>query len=179
MSQRRLSCEAWVFPEPAAEPTAMRDLLDRVPLVRQALLVDGVPRAFIGRYTADSAVTIVERGDGAPLLRFGSGASSQAIGVDISTGHVVRVSAARGSRLLFVNTSIGQFTQTVKALIERFPYYDADATGEETDAVAAELLEIIEGIDPEAGVPDRFWSTLADDAAIGDLTTENILGPED
>jgi hypothetical protein len=63
----------------------------------------------------------------------------------------------------------------VKAAIDRFPYYDNDASDEEINATAEELQAIIGSIDPEAIVPDRYWSAFIDDARIGDLSTEGIL----
>jgi hypothetical protein len=172
MNQRRLTFESRVFPE----PPAMRELLEHAPSVRQALFADGVPKNFIGRrYSADLNVTLLEREGSEPLLRFGSSGPSDAIGVELATGHVIEVIDTPGSHSLFVNTSIEQFTQSVKAVIDRFPYYNANASDEEIEAVADELRELIVSIDPEAAVPDRYWSTFADDAEIGDLTTEAIL----
>lgn len=77
--------------------------------------------------------------------------------------------------MLFVNTSIGQFTQTVQAVIGRFPYYDQGGDDEIMHAAAADLRDIVRRIDPAAAVPDRYWSTFADDAENGDLSTEEIL----
>jgi hypothetical protein len=140
------------------------------------LFVDGVPKRFIGRrYTADSSVALLDRQDHKPILRFGSTGLSGAIGVDLATGHIVEVIDVPDSPLLFVNTSIEQFTQTVKAVIDRFPYYEEGAAEEEIQGVASELLEKIRNIDPAAAVPDRYWSTFVDDVEIGDLSTEAIL----
>lgn len=140
------------------------------------MFIDGVPACFIGRmYSADSGVSILERAGDEPILRFGSSGLSDAIGVDLATGQVVDVINARGCPLLFVNASVEQFTRTVRTLIERFPYYDRDASDAEMETVANELLEIVRRIDPEAAIPDRYWSTFVDDVAIGDLSTEAVL----
>jgi hypothetical protein len=169
---RHLTYQSHVF----AEPPALRDLLQRAPSVRRALFVDGVPKGFIGRrYTADSSVALLEQEGREQILRFGSSGLSDAIGVDLVTGHVVEIIDVRAFASLFVNTSIEQFTQTVKAIIDRFPYYDRDTTDEEIQAIASELLHTIRSIDSEAAVPDRYWSTFVDDVEIGDLSTEAIL----
>jgi hypothetical protein len=158
------------------ESKTIAELLRDLPSVRHALFVAGVPKSFIGRrYTVDSNITPLERERGQPLVRFGSSGLAGAICVDFMNGHVVEVVAARGSEQLFVNASIGQFTQTVKAMIDRFPYYGQEATDDEIDRVAGELLDMIRSIDPEAAVPNRYWSTFADDVQMGDLSTGAIL----
>jgi SUKH-4 immunity protein len=172
MSSRYLIYQSYVF----AEPSGLRDLLRHSPSIWQALFIDGVPKSFIGRrYTANASVTLLERQLNEKILCFGTSGLSDVIGVDLTTGHVVEVLNARGSPLLFVNTSIDQFTHTVKAVISRFPYYDHDATDEEIQAAATDLREIIRFIDSAAMAPDRYWSTFADDVEIGDLSTEAIL----
>ena len=172
MSTGRLSFESHVF----TESEAMTVLLDDAPSVRHALFVIGVPKGFIGRrYAADPGVTPLVREGSDPLLRFGSCGLADAMCVDLVTEHVVEIINAARSAPLFVNTSIEQFTQTVKALVDRFLYYGHEATGDEMDIVAGELLNVIRSIDPEAAVPDRYWSTFVDDVQIGDLSTEAIL----
>lgn len=175
MSPRRLRYESHVF----AEPKELQDLLQSSPSVRHALFIDGVPKNFIGpRYKADSDVTILERQDGDVILRFGSSGLADAIGVHIATGNVVEVINVRDLPLLFVNTSIERFTLTVKAAIDRFPYYEEDATDEEVEAAAVDMREIIERIDPAAVVPDRYWSTFVDDMEMRDLSTREVLAAE-
>jgi len=164
--------ESRVFPGPGA----LSELLRPWPSVRRALFADGVPKSFFGhRYRADPDVTLLDRPDGRAIVRFGSSGLADAIGIDLATGHVVEQINAPGLPLPFVNTSIGQFTQTVKAVIDRFPYYGQDADDTEMQAAAADLRDIIRRIDPAAIVPDRYWSTLADDAENGDLSTGEVL----
>jgi hypothetical protein len=95
--------------------------------------------------------------------------------VDVTTGRVVEIINSPAAKPLFVNTSIEQFTRTVKVLVDRFPYYGQEAPDYEIDQVADELQDLITRIDPEASLPDRYWSTFVDDARIGDLSTEAIL----
>lgn len=154
----------------------MKGLLDQGSALWRALFVDGIPTNFISqRYAADALATVVDLPSGTRILRFGSTGLDDAIGVELATGHVVEVLNVEGSPLLFVNSSIEKFSQTVQAVMARFPYYDTDSSFEEIDAVAAELLQMIKVIDPEAAVPDRYWSTFTDDVAMGDFTTEAIL----
>lgn len=91
---------------------------------------------------------------------------------------MVDVINARGLPLLFINTSIEKFVLTVKAVIDRFPYYEEDAADEEVEAAAADVRAIIERIDPAAVVPDRYWSTFVDDMEMRDLSTEEVLAAE-
>ena len=74
--------------------------------------------------------------------------------------------------VLFVNSSIAAFTATVRAVLERFPYYDEDAEFDGIHAVARDLADLIRGIDPEAMADDRFWSTFVDDVEMGDFATQ-------
>lgn len=172
MSPRPLSFELHVF----AEPEDMVTPLKAVSSVRYALFVAGVPRCFIGRrYTADTTLTLLPRGGGEPLARFGSSGLADAMCVDVTTGRVVEIINSPAAKPLFVNTSIEQFTRTVKVLVDRFPYYGQEAPDYEIDQVADELQDLITRIDPEASLPDRYWSTFVDDARIGDLSTEAIL----
>jgi hypothetical protein len=175
MSPRQLRYESQVF----AEPKELEGLLRRSPSVRRALFIDGVPKGFIGpRYRADANVTILNRPGGDAILRFGSSGLADAVGVNFATGNVVDVSNARGHPLLFVNTSIEKFILTVKAVIDRFPYYEEDATDDEVEGAAADVRDIIERIDPAAVVPDRYWSTFVDDMEMRDLSTGEVLTAE-
>ena len=172
MSQPHLQFELRVF----TEPEALGNLLEKYPSVRRALFLDGVPREFIApRYAADSSVTLLGHEGGEPLLRFGSGELSDAIAVDLVTGHVIEIVDPPGDATLFVNTSVEKFTQTVKAVIDQFPYYDTDASDEEIRTASDQVLDAVKKIDPEAAVPDRYWSTFVDDMRNGDLSTEEIL----
>ncbi len=172
VSRRSLVCESYIF----AEPVSLREVVADAPQIQHALFVAGIPKGFIGRrYQSDPAVSILELPGHGRILRFGTAVLAAAIGVELATGHVVAVLNVPIPVPLFTNTSIDQFTQTVKEVISRFPYYDQDATYDEIDGVAQELLNIIKRIDPEAAIPDRYWSTFVDDVAIGDLSTEAIL----
>jgi hypothetical protein len=90
--------------------------------------------------------------------------------VDPTTGQVLEIT--RQGTVLFVNSSIAAFTETVRAVLERFPYYDEDAEFDEIHAVARDLADLIHGINPEAMADDGFWSTFVDDVEMGDFATQ-------
>lgn len=175
MSTSDLSFELYVFDESKEE---VAPLIRPLPSIWRALFVAGVPKSFIGRrYTVNAGLSLLMSKNDEPLVRFGSTGLVGSICVDIATGKVVEVinAGVPSSPMLFVNTSLTQFTQTVKAIIDRFPYYGQEATDDEIDLVASELLDVVRNIDPEAAVPDRYWSTFVDDVQIGDLSTEAVL----
>jgi hypothetical protein len=171
MSSQNPAFELHVF----QDSNEIKNLLRHVPSIGRALFIDGVPKGFIGRrYAIAPKLTLLAYKEEKRLLRFGSSGLADSICVDLMTGYVVEVINAAGAPLLFVNTSLEKFTQTVKVVLGRFPYYVEGSTDDEIHAVADELLRMISGIDPEAVVPDRYWSTFIDDVEIGDLSTEAI-----
>jgi hypothetical protein len=158
------------------EPVKLRDLLLGYPSVRTALFIDGVPDGFIGRrYTVDSEVAAINLDERGVVLRFGSTGISGIIGIEIETGRVVECPAGPRFNMCLVNASVGQFTRTVKELIERFPYYDQEASDEEIETVAYELRDIIGNIDPGATAPENYWSTFIEDVLNGDMSNEDVV----
>jgi hypothetical protein len=167
--------ELVVFPESAE----IRPLLDRFPDAQDALFVSGVPKEFIYHcYHADEALNLIQA-DRGRLIRFASAGLADAICGDPGTGEVVYVVNVRGAPTSFVNSSLPQFTRTVKAVVERFPYYGRDASDDEIDSASQSLQSIIHNIDPAAMIPDRYWSTFIDDVEIGDLSTEDVLAEDE
>jgi hypothetical protein len=151
-------------------------LIKGVPSAQQALFEDGIPLALVGgRYEADSGLSVVGRADRAPVLRFGTSGLSHAVGIDVSTGNVVEVINDPSQQTNLINTRPVLFTQTVRALVERFPYYSRNAGYDEIDAVAKELRNIIRSIDPEAAVPGNYWPGFVDDVQMGDFSTDDVL----
>ncbi len=104
------------------------------------------------------------------LIQFGQLMHDDPVCVDPTTGQVLEIT--RQGTVLFVNSSIAAFTETVRAVVERFPYHDEDAEFDEIHAVARDLADLIRGIDPEAMADDRFWSTFVDDVEMGDFATQ-------
>jgi SUKH-4 immunity protein len=151
-------------------------LVAGLPSVRRALFDDGIPKGLLGgRYTADPDLTILAREGHAPVVRFGTSGLSEAIGIDSANGNVIEVIDTPWKPTNLVNTTVALFTLTVRALIERFPYYAKDAEDEEIDSVAEELREIIRSIDAKAAVPGNYWPTFVDDVQMGDFNTADIL----
>jgi hypothetical protein len=152
----------------------IEELLKGLPSARYALLGGGIPQALVGgRYRADPGLSILERTS--PVLRFGTSGLSEAIGIDVSTGSVVEVVDVPSQPTNLVNTTLALFTQTVRALIERFPYYSRRAGYDEIDAVSEELRRIIRSIDPNAAASGSYWPGFADDVQMGDFNTEDVV----
>jgi hypothetical protein len=161
------------------ESAEIRARLDRLPEAQDALFVSGLPKEFFYHdYHADDALALVQT-DRGRLIRFASSGLADAIGIDPRTGEVVYVVNVRGAPTGFVNSSLPQFTRTVKEVIERFPYYAAHAPDDEIESASNSLQSIIRSIDPTALVPGRFWSTFIADVEIGDLSTEDVLAADD
>jgi SUKH-4 immunity protein len=172
MTTRYPNVDLVVFPE----DSKMRALLGRLPEAQDALFVTGIPKEFFyHEYKADDVLTFVVHGGRGRLIRFGSSELTDAVCVDPNTGEVVVVIHAPAATPGFVNSSVPQFTRTMSEVIERFPYYSADATDEEIASASESLQTIIRNIDPPALIPGRYWSTFIADVEIGDLSTEGVL----
>lgn len=101
----------------------IEELLKDLSSARYALLGDGIPQALVGgRYRADPGLSILGRTSRGSVLRFGTSGLSGAIGIDVSTGDVVEVVDVPSQPTNLVNTTPALFAQTVRAIIERFPY---------------------------------------------------------
>jgi hypothetical protein len=98
-----------------------------------------------------------------------AGSLDDAMCIDPTTGAVWEPLNRPVPRRLFVSSSLSQFADTVEAVAAMFPFYDGPDDGQAADQAAHDLGVLIEGIDVEAVVPDRFWSTFLDDVAIGDF----------
>lgn len=130
---------------------------------RRGLLEEGIPEYFFYRdYSADPDLAVVQRLERVPLVRFGSDGAG-IMGVDARSGRVLRVYGSRYEKEWPVNETVLKFTETVRALTERFPYYGDDAGYGEIEAAAQELRRIIASIDSEAMAPGSYWAELADE----------------
>lgn len=139
------------------------------------LFEEGVPEHFIGRMFRLDEEPAMTRSTRGPVLRFGTTGLSAAVGVEVDTGHVVEVLDIPDPPVLFINTSLASFVDTLEAVAQRFPFYDSDDDEDEVGSTSDDVLRIVRRIDPPAAEPDRYWSTFVDDMRIGDLTTEAIL----
>jgi hypothetical protein len=165
-----------VFPE-----DELAGLVDVAPEVQAALCGDGVPRSFFGqRFKTTEHLITLDATDGRRVVRFGTEGLASAICVDPTRGNVLAIHAPNIDPG-FVNSSLAQFTQTVKAVVERFPYYERDASDDVVAQVGRDLAAIIGAIDSRALTPDSYWATFVDDVVyLRDFATEDIrLAPMD
>jgi len=161
------------------ETLEIAKLLGGLPSARSALFEIGIPQSLLGgRYTAYTEPSVLPRDGHPPVVCFGSSGPFVTIGIDTENGNVVYVLDVPEKPVNLVNATAILFTQTVQALIGRFPYHAKDAENQELDAVSAELREIIRSIDPEAAVLGRYWPSFVDDVQMGDFNTEDILAWE-
>ena len=122
------------------------------------------------------------------LIRFAHG-GFHSYCFDPATGEVLELSDWPGMEPYLVNTTLDQFTRTVKAVTGAFPYYDdmpiavddveADARIAERVATAARIGDLLREIDPVAMAPDGFWDNFLVDVGMGDYSTEDVLREDD
>lgn len=159
-----------------AESRQAAELAANLPAVNDAFFETGIPVALVGgRYRADPTLTVLRREGDASVVRFGTSGLAQAIGVDLGSANVLGILDVPQQPTILVNTTIDMFTRTVRALFQRFPYYEKGAEWAEIDSVCAELREIVRSIDPEAAAPGCYWPGFVDDVRMGDFNTEDIL----
>jgi hypothetical protein len=145
--------------------------------VRDTLMRAGPPKRSLGRlYWASTELASVEIPPRGRLIRFGHSGIASGIHLDPSTGEVLVVLDHAGAVPQLVNSTLAQFTDTVRTVIDMFPYYDRDGRLDEREAAAKRLAGAIRRIDPVAMNPDSFWGTFVDDVAIGDFATEDVVG---
>lgn len=156
---------------PSWLPEAVSSRLDVVAI----LFEEGIPAGIFGAYfDLGPAVQWIPGRGVKGFLSIGRTGLQGIIGIDPATGIVEEIVSPDVPEVIFVNTTLAAFVETVEAVEARFPFYDADATDEAIDAASDDLLEIITRIDPDAAVPDRYWSTFVDDARMGDLSTQAV-----
>lgn len=171
------------------------------------LLREGVPKALFGAYEAASELTPLEVSGYGQVVRFGSSGFYGSVCLDPRTGAVVYVRSYAPDRTIdparaypgppvFINSSVDQFTASVRATLARFPFDRGDAEresreggdrdeiegaiAEEWDRAADELEATLGTLDPAAVAdPDAFWMTFLDDVRIGDYATDDILSDPD
>ncbi len=137
-----------------------------------------VPASLLGgRYRALQSIDVIDRpASGERLLAFGRTGDNVLLALDSGSSSVVEILGDEPSRI--VNSSLDRFIATVRAVHHRFPFYDRDAADAVMDRAADDLLRIVEQVDPEAVIPDRFWSTFVDDVRMGDFSTQAVDAAE-
>lgn len=144
---------------------------------RQALQAVQLPRNFFGsRYMTIPEPLVVEFPDGRRLVQFGQTMLFGKVYFDPSTGQVLERVDRPWASTQFVNSSLGQFTSTIRAVLDMFPFYDGNSELEERMGVTATISNIVGRIDPAALDPNGFWGTFLDDVTNGDFATEDVLG---
>lgn len=173
------------------------------------LVSKGVPKDLFGIYTAAHELTLLEIPDYGPLVCFTSTLLYDRLCQDPHTGAIVYVAymppnTANKVHPAFVvglpglvNSSLDQFIASVRAVLERFPFYSrepgegegddledsaserarAEQHDNEVDRAAEDLMEILRSID-RAAVADEttFWRSFVFDVQMGDFPTEDVLG---
>jgi len=170
---------------PRYEPVVFTTAIDVSPEDLDTLNRARLPRSFLGEdMVVDAPVGVDVPGRGY-LIRFTAGRGG-GFYFSPSTGEVLYISKWSSLRPNLVNSTLEQFTSTVKALIEAFPYYaedpdevDVEMLGAMYDASAARLAALIREIDPAALTPDTFWDIFLVDVVHGNYWTEDILGDHD
>jgi hypothetical protein len=147
---------------------------------RDAMTASGVPKRSLGRlyWALDSPTEVQVDGYGA-LVRFGNSGLSVGLYFDPSSEAVLEIVDAPGAAPTLVNTTLAQFTETVKTVIGMYPFYSRNTPLDARIRIAADISAAIGQIDPAALDPDRFWATFIDDVTSGDYATEEVSGPPD
>ncbi|MEV4806622.1 SUKH-4 family immunity protein [Nonomuraea sp. NPDC049421] len=135
----------------------------------------GIPSGMLGgEYEAAEHLTLMEVPGRGGLIRFGETKNGD-ICIDPSTGEVLEVIGQKRDCARLANTNIHLFIESVKAVLDRFPFYSVGSDLDSRVIVANDLTELIRAIDSFAVYQDSFWSTFIDDVEIGDYATEEVL----
>jgi SUKH-4 immunity protein len=166
-------CELVVFPVAGLPRSVPRP----DPAIVRALTRDGVPKAwFYAGYAAARGLRAVEVPPLGRLIRFASSGLGASLLVEPVLGEVLFLVTVRGAVPAFVNSSLAQFTATVREVVDRYPYYSLTSSADEVAAAAAEVAGIIGAIDPPALGRDLYWSTFVDDMRAGAFASEVLTG---
>jgi hypothetical protein len=167
------------------------------------LLDKGAPDGLV--CTAARELTLVERPDAGPLVRFGTMGPEEYVCLDPRTKQVVGILYGTFFRIddpqpevvgraWLINSSLDHFIGSVRAVTERFPF-DSEVTGkdcrgeedEETRRdrrhnewaqAVAELDETLRRIDPAVStLGGEFWGDFLGDVGMGNYASEYWLNP--
>jgi hypothetical protein len=133
-----------------------------------------VPRVILGLlYQVQDELTVMRTSGDRLLYRFASTGLSGQICIADDTGEIL---VLHDSNPRPVNSSLEKFTECVRVVIDRFPYYGVDSDWEDQERVGRELAELLTAIDPVSLQVDSFWDTFINDVEIGDFATEEVTG---
>jgi SUKH-4 immunity protein len=175
-----------------AEPTGIPHGWDR------DLITLGVPKSIMGSYKAIDHLDLIEHPTLGPLVRFATIVIRRrgAMCLHPATGSIHYLTGNGPEQEWFVNTTLAQFNESVRAVINRFPFDhgvpdDAPIHDESAQLPASrmdqrddvdwiivgeELRELLRRIDPASVAdPNGYWSGFVDDVEMGDYSTEAVL----
>jgi hypothetical protein len=158
--------------------------------VATPLLEVGAPKSLNGRYQAADSLTLLDAPPFGQFVRFAKDSISNSMCLDPRTEQVVVIiDKLLGADPWLVNSSLGQFIESMRFVIGRLPFYgglspeeydvDTDALDSMVDSVARELAESLRWIDPVAfSGQDSYWREFIDSVQMGDWATELIVGAD-
>lgn len=162
------------------------------------LIGKGVPKSLFELYHAAGELTLLDDPASGPLVCFGDYALYGRICLNPRTEQIVDIiyvpvetpnmPAGVLRSAMLVNSSLDQFTASVRSVLSRFPF-DTGDTGDdtdedsyldrleaETDRAVQDMAATLRRIDEAALLVDGFWTTFLDDVQMGDFSTKDILG---
>jgi len=173
------------------EPTGIPHGWDR------DLITLGVPKRILGDYyKAVSRLELIEHPTLGPVVRFATLGRRGAMCLHPATGSIHQLTGARSGQEWFVNTTLAQFNDSVRAVINRFPFDrgvpseaptpDASAQWHTSNTdkgddvswitVGEELRELLRRIDPASVAnPNGYWNTFVTDVEMGNYSAEDVL----
>jgi hypothetical protein len=124
-----------------------------------------VPKEFMTYSAADNVKKVIV--NGVEYLEFGSFGFAGSALLDANTGKVY--ARYYDDQLVFVNSSLGKFSECVKRLLQIYPFYEEGSEFEEWKAAGLRVEKIAREVDPEAYVDgESFWFDFRWDVVMGD-----------
>ncbi len=173
---------------PRYEPVTFSTAVNVSPQDLYTLNQVGLPKHALGVGSSLDIPVGVEIPGRGYLIRIAHG-GFQGFFFDPSNGMVLVIHDRPGPKVRLVNSTLGQFTNTMKAVIGAFPFYDqiGDDVDDiewkdklaERDVIADRIGDLIRDIDPPAMNPGSFWDGFVTDVAHGEYSTEDIVREKD
>lgn len=124
-----------------------------------------VPKSFFSYRAVDHAERF--HVGSSVFVKFGSIGRAVSVFVNAVTGQVV--SGITLDDTDFVNGSVAHFTECVRELTEKFPYYSADSDSDEWEEGARLVEETVKRIDSMAYREGSFWHEFRWDVSMGEF----------
>lgn len=160
------------------------------------LITLGMPKRILGSYKAASILELIAHPTLGPVVRFAAIGRRGAMCLHPATRSIHYLTGSRSGQEWFVNTTLAQFNDSVRAVIDRFPFnrgvpseapihdafahWHASNTDQGDDVqwvtIGEEFRELLRRIDPESvAIPDGYWNTFVTDVQMGNYSTEDVL----